>query len=384
MSVDQEAINEELTMFRDMVLRFFEQEVTPNYEQWEKDHIVPREFWNTMGEAGLLCGDMPEEYGAAATSLDVQMMIMEEMSRLGFGGLASGYNIHSNIVAPYIFHIGSDAQKQKWLPKMVTGEAVAAIGMTEPGAGSDLAALRTTAEKDGDEYVLNGSKVFITNGILADLVIVCAKTDPSKGAKGISLFLVDTSTPGFSRGQKIEKIGQHASDTAELFFENMRIPADSLLGEEGMGFVYLMQELPRERLGCAVQGVGAAQGAIELAVDYVQERKAFGQEIGKFQNTRFKLAEQKADLEVTRAYVEKCMAKYKRGEMDTEDAAIVKLMATEMQLRVVNECLQLFGGYGYTTEYPISRYYTDARIQTIYAGTSEIMKEVISRGMLGR
>lgn len=384
MSVDQEAINEELTMFRDMVLRFFEQEVTPNYEQWEKDHIVPREFWNTMGEAGLLCVDMPEEYGAAATSLDVQMMIMEEMSRLGFGGLASGYNIHSNIVAPYIFHIGSDAQKQKWLPKMVTGEAVAAIGMTEPGAGSDLAALRTTAEKDGDEYVLNGSKVFITNGILADLVIVCAKTDPSKGAKGISLFLVDTSTPGFSRGQKIEKIGQHASDTAELFFENMRIPADSLLGEEGMGFVYLMQELPRERLGCAVQGVGAAQGAIELAVDYVQERKAFGQEIGKFQNTRFKLAEQKADLEVTRAYVEKCMAKYKRGEMNTEDAAIVKLMATEMQLRVVNECLQLFGGYGYTTEYPISRYYTDARIQTIYAGTSEIMKEVISRGMLGR
>lgn len=384
MSADQQAIQEELTMFRDMVLRFFEQEVTPHYEQWEKDHIVPREFWNTMGAAGLLCVDMPEEYGAAATSLDVQMMIMEEMSRLGFGGLASGYNIHSNIVAPYIYHIGSEAQKQAWLPKLVSGEAVAAIGMTEPGAGSDLAALRTTAEKDGDEYVINGSKVFITNGILADLVIVCAKTDPTKGAKGISLFLVDTTAPGFSRGQKIEKIGQHASDTAELFFENMRVPADSLLGEEGMGFVYLMQELPRERLGCAVQGVGAAQGAIELATDYVQQRKAFGQEIGKFQNTRFKLAEQKADMEVVRAYVEKCLAKYKQGEMTTEDAAIVKLTATEMQLRVVNECLQLFGGYGYTTEYPISRYYTDARIQTIYAGTSEIMKEVIARGMLGR
>jgi alkylation response protein AidB-like acyl-CoA dehydrogenase len=384
MSVDQAAINEELEMFRDMVLRFFEQEVTPHYEQWEKDHIVPRELWNTMGEAGLLCVDLPEEYGSAAASLDVQMMILEEMSRLGYGGLGSGYNIHSNIVAPYIYHIGNDAQKQHWLPKLVTGEAVAAIAMTEPGAGSDLASLRTSAEKDGDDYILNGSKVFITNGILADLVIVAAKTDPSKGAKGISLFLVDTSLPGFSRGQKIEKIGQHASDTAELFFENMRIPADALLGEEGMGFVYLMQELPRERLGCAVQGVGSAQGAIEITVDYVQERKAFGQEIGKFQNTRFKLAEQKADLEVARAYVEKCLARYKRGEMTNDEAAIVKLTATEMQCRVVNECLQLFGGYGYTTEYPISRYYTDARIQTIYAGTSEIMKEVISRGMLGR
>ncbi|GAA5316221.1 MAG: acyl-CoA dehydrogenase family protein [Candidatus Pelagadaptatus aseana] len=384
MSVDQAAINEELEMFRDMVLRFLEQEVAPNYEQWEEQHAVPRELWNTFGAAGMLCVDMPEEFGSAGASLDVQMMVLQEMSRLGYGGIASGYNIHSNIVAPYIYHIGADEQKQKWLPKMITGEALGAIAMTEPGAGSDLAALRTTAEKDGDEYVLNGSKVFITNGILADLVIVAAKTDPSKGAKGISLFLVDTTTPGFSRGQKIEKIGQHTSDTAELFFENMRVPADSILGEEGMGFVYLMQELPRERLGCAVQAIGAAEGAIEITVDYVQERKAFGQSIGQFQNTRFKLAEQKSELEINRAYVEKLMAKYKQGEMTTEEAAIVKLMTTEMQCKVVNECLQLFGGYGYTTEYPISRYYTDARIQTIYAGTSEIMKEVISRGMLGR
>jgi acyl-CoA dehydrogenase len=382
--MDQSAINEELALFRDMVLRFLEQEVSPHFEEWEKAHLIPREVWNTMGQAGLLCVDMPEEYDAAGASLDVQFMVMGEMSRLGFGGLATGYNIHSNIVAPYIFHIGNEAQKNEWLPKMVSGEAIGAIAMTEPGAGSDLAAMRTTAVREGDEYVINGSKVFITNGIHADLVIVCAKTDAAAGAKGISLFLVDASTPGFSRGKKIEKIGQHSSDTAELFFQDMRVPASALLGEEGKGFAYLMQELPRERLGCAVQGVESAQGALEITVDYVQERKAFGQEIARFQNTRFKIAEQKADIELCRAYVEKCIAKYKRGEMNTEDAAIVKLTATEMQCRVVNECLQLFGGYGYTAEYPISRFYADARIQTIYAGTSEIMKEVISRGILGR
>jgi acyl-CoA dehydrogenase len=381
---DQTAINEELDMFRDMVLRFFEQEITPFYEDWEKDHMVPRQLWNTMGEAGLLCVDMPEQYGSAGTSIDVQMMILGEMSRLGFGGLGSGYNIHSNIVAPYIFNIGNDAQRDQWLPKMITGEAVGAIAMTEPGAGSDLAGMRTSAVKDGDEYIINGSKVFITNGIHADVVIVCAKTDPAAGSKGISLFIVDASLPGYSTGKKIEKIGQHASDTAELFFEDMRVPASALLGEEGKGFVYLMKELPRERLGCAMQGVESAQGALDITIDYVQERKAFGQAISQFQNTRFKLAEQKADIEVNRAYLEKCVAKYKQGLMTTEDASIVKLMTTEMQCRVVNECLQLFGGYGYTAEYPISRFYVDARIQTIYAGTSEIMKEVISRGMLGR
>lgn len=377
-------MNDDLELFRAMVLRFLEQEVAPYYEQWEADHIVPRKLWNTMGEAGLLCVDLPEEYGAAASSLDVQLMVMEEMGRLGFGGLASGYNIHSNIVAPYIMHIGTEEQRQQWLPKLITGETVAALAMTEPGAGSDLSALRTTAVKDGDSYVINGSKVFITNGIHANLVVVAAKTDPTAGAKGISLFLVDASLPGFSRGKKIEKIGQHASDTAELFFQDLRVPANALLGEEGKGFIYMMQELPRERLGCAVLAVGQAQGALDLAADYVKERKAFGQEIARFQNTRFKLAEQKADIEVVRAYVEKCTANYKQGEMSNDEAAIIKLTSTEMQCRVVNECLQLFGGYGYTTEYPISRFYVDARIQTIYAGTSEIMKEVISRGILGR
>lgn len=384
MSVSPEINQEELALFRDMVLRALEQEVAPHYEEWEQAGIVPRQLWNTLGEAGMLCVDLPDEYGAAGTSYPVVQMIIEEMSRLGYGGLASGYNIHANIVAPYIYHIGNDEQKETWLPRMVTGEVVGAIAMTEPGAGSDLAALRSSAVRDGDDYVINGSKVFITNGIHADLVIVAAKTDPTAGAKGVSLFLVDTSLPGFSTGKKIEKIGQHASDTAELFFENLRVPASALLGEEGKGFIYLMQELARERLGCAIQGVGSAQGALDLTLEYVQERKAFGQTVGQFQNTRFKLAEVKTDLELCRAYVEKCTAKYLAGEMTAEDAALVKLSATEMQCKVVNECLQLFGGYGYTTEYPISRFYVDARIQTIYAGTSEIMKEVIARSLLGK
>lgn len=381
---DQAVSNEELELFRDMVLRFFEQEVHPYYEQWEKDCITPRELWNTMGQAGLLCVDMPEKYGAAGSAFEITQMIQWEMSRLGYGGLGSNYNIHANIVAPYIFNLGTEAQKDEWLPKLVTGEAVGAIAMTEPGAGSDLAGMRTTAIRDGDDYIINGSKVFITNGIHADLVIVCAKTDPNGGSKGVSLFLVDASLPGFSKGQKIEKIGQHSSDTAELFFDNVRVPATALLGEENKGFIHLMDELPRERLGCATQAVAQAQGAFDLAVEYVQERQAFGQPIARFQNTRFKLADVKADIALSKALLDQNMAKFKAGTMTVEDAAILKLTTTEMQLRAVNECLQLFGGYGYTTEYPISRFYVDARIQTIYAGTSEIMKEVISRGILGR
>lgn len=375
---------EELALFRDMVLRCLEQEIQPHFEQWETDHLMPREIWNTLGAAGLLCVDMPEEYGAAGASFDVCQMIQEEMCRLGMHGIGTGFNIHSSIVAPYILNIGTEQQKNHWLPKMVTGEVVGAIAMTEPGAGSDLAAMRTSAVKDGNTYVINGSKTFITNGIHADLVIVTAKTDPSAGARGISLFLVDASLPGFSRGKKIEKMGQHSSDTAELFFDNLRVPADALLGEEGRGFAYLMQELPRERLGCAVQAIGHAQGALDLACEYVVERKAFGQSVSQFQNTRFKLAEVKTELEMCRALVEKLMKKFANGEMTVEDGAMVKLATTEMQLRAVNECLQLFGGYGYTDEYPISRFYRDARVQTIYAGSSEIMKEVIARGLVGR
>ncbi|MCV6620903.1 MAG: acyl-CoA dehydrogenase family protein [Cellvibrionaceae bacterium] len=371
----------ELGLFREMAVRCLEQEVEPHYEAWEEAHATPKEIWQTLGAAGLLGPDLPEEYGAAAASFRVAQMITYEMSRMGYGGLGSGYNIHSNIVMPYILNIGTDEQKQQWLPKMVSGEVLGAIAMTEPGAGSDLAGMSTSAVRDGDDWILNGSKVFITNGIYADLVIVCAKTDPSAGAKGISLFLVDTSLPGFNRGKSIRKIGQHSSDTAELFFENMRIPANALLGEEGKGFIYLMEELPRERLGVASQAVGAADGAITLAVDYTKDRKAFGQSISQFQNTRFKMAECQAKVETVRALLEKNMDKYERSEMSVEDAAILKLSSTEMQLEVVDQCLQMFGGYGYTAEYPISRFYVDARIQTIYAGTSEIMKEIISRGM---
>lgn len=375
---------EQLSLFREMTQRALEQEVAPYYDVWEKAGQTPRELWQTLGNAGMLCVDLPEEYGAAGASFEVAQMVIGEMSRMGFGGLASGHNIHSNIVAPYLLHIGSEAQKNRWLPAMVSGDIVGAIAMTEPGTGSDLAALRTSAVRDGDDWIINGSKIFITNGLQADLVIVCARTSPNAGAKGISLFLVDTRLPGFSRGKGIQKIGQHSSDTAELFFDNLRIPADALLGEENKGFVYLMQELPRERLGCATQAIWATDGALALTLEYVAERIAFGQRIGSFQNTRFTLAEVKTQLELCRAYYQQCMTKYNEGIMTVEDAALLKLSATEMQCKAADQCLQLFGGYGYTTEYPISRFYVDARVQTLYAGTSEIMKEVIARALLGR
>lgn len=384
MSINENDKNEEIEMFRDMVLRFLEQEVLPHYETWEKDHKMPREMWKTLGSAGMLLVDFSEKYGAAEASFDVCQMIQEEMCRMNFHSLATGYNIHANIVAPYILNIGNKQQQDRWLPYMVTGDVLTALAMTEPGAGSDVAGMRTNAVKDGDDYILNGAKTFITNGNEANMIIVAAKTDTTAGAKGISLFLVDTSLPGFSTGKPIEKIGQHSSDTAELFFENMRLPSEALLGEEGKGFVYMMQELPRERLGCAAQAIGHAQGALEITCDYVKERKAFDQTVSQFQNTRFKLAQCQTQLELCRAMLEKHMYKYKNDIMTVTDAAMLKLAATEMQLTMVNECLQLFGGYGYTNEYPISRFYRDARIQTIYAGSSEIMKEVIARGILGR
>ncbi len=376
--------SEELTLFKDMARRAFEAEIQPYYDQWEEDKWVPRSLWNTLGEAGLLCPDVSEEYGGAGTVPEVTLAMIEEMSYMGFGGLASGYGIHSNIVAPYLIHHGTDAQKERWLPKMVTGEVVGALGMSEPGAGSDVQGIKTNAVRDGDEWVLNGSKIFITNGMHADLVIVAAITDPGKGAKGTSLFLVDTSLPGFERGKKLDKIGQHASDTALLFFQDMRLPADALLGEENKGFVIMMQELPRERLGIAAQAVYQAQGALDLTVQYVQERQAFGQPIAKFQNTRFKLADVKTEIALNKALYESCAAQYARGELTTDDAAMLKLASCDMQCRVVDDCLQLFGGYGYTTEYPISRFYVDARIQRIYGGSAEIMRELVARSILGR
>ncbi len=375
---------EELTLFRDMARRAFEQEIAPHFEQWEEDHLAPRDWWNKLGEAGLLCPDMPEEYGGAGTSPHVTLALIEELSNMGFGGIATGWGIHCNIVAPYIEHFGSEAQKQQWLTKMITGEAVGALAMTEPGAGSDVQGIRTSAVKDGDDWVLNGSKIFITNGYHADVVIVAAITDPGKGAKGTSLFLVDTSLPGFEKGKKLEKIGQHTSDTAELFFQDVRLPESALLGELNKGFVIMMTELPRERLGIAGQAIGAAEGAMAITVDYVLERKAFGQTIAQFQNTRFKLAEVKTEIALCRALYEKCADEYSRGELSADDAAMLKYAATEMQCKTIDDCLQLFGGYGYTAEYPISRFYTDARIQRIYGGSSEIMREVVARSILGR
>jgi len=375
---------DEMTLFRDMARRAFEKEIAPHYEAWEQAHMVPRTLWNTLGAAGLLCPDVDEAYGGAGTTPHVTLAMIEELSYMGFGGFASGYGIHSNIVAPYLSRHGTDAQKAQWLPKMVTGECVGALAMTEPGAGSDVQGIRTNAVRDGDEWVLNGSKIFITNGIHADLVIVAAITDPGKGAKGTSLFLVDAHAPGFEKSKKIEKIGQHASDTALLFFTDMRLPADALLGEVNKGFAILMDELPRERLGIAAQAVAASEGALDITAKYVMERQAFGQKIGQFQNTRFKLAEVKTDIAVNRAFYEKCADKYANEGLPSDEAAMLKLASCEMQCRVADQCLQMFGGYGYTTEYPISRFYVDARIQTIYGGSSEIMRELVARSIVGR
>lgn len=376
--------DEDFDIFKDMTVKFLESEIVPHYVEWEEAETMPRSVWNTLGEAGLLGVDMPEEYGGVGASVEICQMIVGEMARMCLASVAGGYNIQANIVMPYILNLGSEEQKKEWLPKMCTGDAVGALAMTEPGAGSDLAAMKTRAVKDGDDWVINGSKIFITNGIHADVVIVCAKTDTTAGSKGISLFLVDATISGFNRGSKIEKIGMHASDTAELFFEDVRVPETALLGSLGKGFIHLMDELPRERMGCAMQAIGSCDGAMKITIDYVQERSAFGKKISDFQNTRFKLASLKAEVELCRAYMNQCMAKFMAHEMTVEDAAILKLTTTETQCKVVDECLQLFGGYGFTREYPISRFYADARIQKIYGGTSEIMKEVIARELVGR
>jgi acyl-CoA dehydrogenase len=375
---------EELDLFREMVLRALEREVAPHYEQWEREGITPRALWNTLGEAGLLCVDAPEDHGGCGVPFEYSVMLVTEMARLGYGALATNVMVHSDIVAPYIAHIGNDEQKSRWLPGMVSGDVVGAIAMTEPGAGSDLAALRTTAVLDGDEYVINGSKTFITNGQHADMVIVAAKTDPAAGAKGVSLFLVDTTLPGYGKGRNLEKIGQHSGDTSELFFENMRVPKSALLGEEGKGFMYLMKELPRERLVIGAIGVGAARGSLDMTIQYADERTLFGQKLKELQNTRFRIAEMETDYRVNKAFIDQCINEYSRGELDAATASMAKYTATEMQCRVADGCLQLFGGYGYTTEYPISRAFIDARVQRIYGGTSEVMKEVIARSVLGR
>ncbi len=374
----------ERELFRDTLKKFLKNEVAPYYEQWEKDEIFPRELWNKMGENGFLCVDVPEEYGGYGADFQLSAIVVEELARAGYGAICTSVSVHSDIVAPYITHLGTEEQKQYWLPKLVSGEAVGAIAMTEPGAGSDLQAMRTSAVKNGDGYTVNGSKTFITNGQHCDLVIVAAKTDLTKGSKGISLFTVDCALDGFNRGRNLEKMGLHSGDTSELFFEDMKVTSDQVLGGLGEGFVCLMKELPRERLVLAVGAIAACDGMMDWTVEYVTERNAFGTTLSSFQNTRFKLAEVKTQIEVNRAYVSQCNDKYQRAELSAVEASMVKLSTTELQCKVADECLQLFGGYGYMTEYPISRAFVDARVQRIYGGTSEIMKEIIARDIVGR
>lgn len=374
----------EIELFRENVRRYIDQEILPHYEQWEKDEIIPRSVWTDMGEQGLLCVDVPEEYGGFGANFRLSAVVVEEFSRAGCGGLASNISVHSDIVAPYILHLGSEEQKQTWLPKMVTGEAVGAVGMTEPGAGSDLQAMKTRADKDGDGYTISGQKTFITNGQHCGVIVLATKTDPTAGSRGMTLFTVDTSLPGFSRGRNLEKMGHHAADTSELFFEDVKVGAEQILGGEGRGFANLMNELPRERIILAIGAVAACEGMIERTIEYVQERKAFGVSVSQFQNTRFKLAQLQAEVEINKAYINQSIEAYDKGELTAVQASIAKYTTTELQCKVADECLQLHGGYGYMKEYAISRDYVDARIQRIYGGTSEIMLEIIARDILGR
>ena len=372
---------DEMQLFRDMARRAFEKEISPHYEQWEEDHIVPRSLWNTLGSAGLLCPDVAEEYGGAGTSPHVTLAMIEELSYMGFGGFASGYGIHSNIIAPYLSRHGSPEQKAHWLPRMVTGECVGALAMTEPGAGSDVQGIRTTAVRDGDEWVLNGSKIFITNGIVGDLIVLVTKTDPALKAKGVSLFLVDTSLPGYRKSRNMKKLGNKAQDTAELFFDNVRVPASSMLGEEHGGWKVLMSELVQERILVAVRAASTCEAALEATIRYVKDRKAFGQPVFDFQNTRFQLANCATKTQALRIFTDRCIELHTRGELDMHTAAMAKLYSTEVQDEVLDACLQLHGGNGYMWEYPIARMWADARVHRIYAGTNEIMREIIGRAL---
>lgn len=369
--------------FRDAFRRFMEKEIAPFHEQWEEQGYVDRKVWNKAGENGFLCMTMPEEYGGAGADKLYSVIQMEELGRGGFTGI--GYGLHSEIVAPYILHYGTEAQKQKYLPKLASGEMVGAIAMSEPAAGSDLQGVKTTAIKQADgSYLLNGSKTFITNGWHADLVIVVAKTNPAAGAKGTSLMLVQRGMPGFETGKRLKKLGLKAQDTSELFFTDVKVPAENLLGgeaHENRGFICLMEQLPWERLQIAITAVASAQSAIDWTLAYVKERKVFGRPVASYQNTRYTLAELQTEVQVARVFVDKCAELVAQDKLDTATASMAKYWCSDLQCKVMDECVQLFGGYGYMWEYPITRAYADARVQRIYGGTNEIMKEVISRAM---
>ena len=365
--------------FRDSVRRFMQDEVVPHDERWQEQGYVDKEVWRKAGANGFLCCSMPEEYGGAGADRLYSMVLMEEQARANNSSL--GWGLHSEIVAPYLLRYGSEALKRKYLPKMASGEMIGAIAMSEPGAGSDLQAVKTTALKKGDRYLVNGSKTFITNGWNCDLVIVVAKTDPAKGAKGTSLVIVDTSMKGFTKGKRLKKMGLKGQDTAELFFDNVEVPAENLLGQENNGFIYLMQELPWERMQIAIGAIAKAEAAIEWTKAYVSERKVFGKPVANFQNTRFKLAELATEVQIARVFVDRCLELLLAEKLDTATASMAKYWVSDLECKVIDECLQLHGGYGFMWEFPIARAYVDARVQRIYGGTNEIMKEVISRSL---
>ena len=371
-------MDEDLDAFRDLARTFCEKELTPNVDRWISQHHVDRELWTKAGEVGLLCLSIPEEYGGGGGTFAHETVLLEEQARAGDSGW--GVILHNGIVAHYILNYGSEEQKQAWLPKMASGEWVGAIAMTEPGTGSDLQNVKTKAVRDGDEYVINGAKTFITNGGQADVVIVVAKTDSTKGAEGISLIVVETDRPGFRRGRVLDKIGLRSQDTAELFFDDVRVPVTNLLGaEEGQGFVQLMQQLPQERLIIGISSVLAMELALAETLRYTKDRQAFGRPVFGFQNTKFKLAEVATEAKIARVFLDDCIAKHLKGELDIPTVAMLKWWTSDRAMVAADECLQLHGGYGYMNEYPIARIYADQRVQKIYGGTNEIMKEIIAR-----
>ncbi|MEH6945814.1 acyl-CoA dehydrogenase family protein [Bacillus sp. JJ634] len=372
---------EEHIMFQDSLRRFLEKEAVPFFEQWEKERIVPRTLWRKLGENGFLCPEVSEDYGGVGGDFGLSIILSEELGRVGAG--LSGMGTHSNIVVPYLNSFGTDEQKQKYLPGCVSGDIITAIAMTEPGAGSDLANIRTTAIKDGDDYIINGQKTFITNGILSDLIIVACKTDPqaSPPHKGVSLFLVERDTPGFSRGRKLDKVGMHSQDTAELIFEDVKVPAANLLGEEGQGFKYLMAKLQQERILAAIGGQVAAEDMLELTLQYVKEREAFGKPISKFQNTQFTLAEIATEVQVGRTFIDQLVVRHQNGDDIVTEVSMAKWWITDMARRISSQCIQLHGGYGYMEEYKVARRYRDIAVFPIFAGTNEIMKVIIAKRM---
>ena len=363
--------------FRETVRRFVEREVVPHHREWENQGRVPRELWRKAGELGFLCPALPAEYGGGGGDFLLSTIVTEELCWAGATGPL--FYLHSDIVAPYLLHYGTEEQKRTWLPRMASGETISGICMTEPGAGSDVAAIRTRARRDGNELVISGQKIFISNGQIADLFLVAAKTDPEAGAKGVSLVLVESDRPGFARGRNLEKIGMHAQDTSELFFDEVRVPASNLLGAEGKGFGYLMSQLPQERLLVAIGAVAAAESAIKWTLDYVRDRKAFGAPLAEKQHVRFALTEAHTEVTVGRTFLDHCIALHLEGKLDTATASMAKYWLSDMQNRVIDACLQLHGGYGYMWEYPIARAWADARVQRIYGGANEIMKEIIAR-----